>query len=491
MEQSTATSSITPAAARQELNGGHPMRALEMANYGIKAAPRDRRYLLIAAEACAKLGREADRIDYLRSIVTLYPEDERGWFRLATAIGRTEGPQKAVDEVRQAYEQRPSEGLRSLLSDCYRKAQRFDEAIALWTDSKNVRHLLTTADVLLQALNYDSAEKTYRAALAEDEGNVEALKGLARVAQYTLDFPKAAERWAMVSAKAAHDPGAKMQLASVLRMNGSIVQAEEHVQEAMVLFEAAQPARFWGSDGKPHPNAAAKPLAERIKGALDDQVKYLVLPGTRYHPAQPSTFDAALEQEWSGQESLALQYANEAKFLTLFLAENGIKSFFEVGLRHGAFSQLLDRMLKFERIGGSEFVVTPMLQKLMEDKRYKIFAGDHHGAEYRKWREAQEPYDFVFIDGGHSYNDAMRDYLRERAFRPRFIGFHDVWNIACLGAKRMWDELPGKLVYYCNTDPSQYLFIANRRKNYETNYLNVQRESNGYCCGIGIIELER
>lgn len=491
MEQSIGAPSVTPAAARQELNGGHPARALEIAKSGIKAAPKDRRFLLIAAEACAKLGRHVDRIGYLRSIVTLHPEDERGWFRLATTIGRTEGPEKAVDEVRRAYEQRPSEGLRSLLSDCYRKAQRFDDAIALWTDRKNVQHLLRTADVLLEARNYDVAEKTYRAALAQDDGNVEALKGLARVSQYVLDFPRAVERWATVLAKVAQDPGAKIHLASVLRMNGSIVQAEECIQEAMVLCEAAQPARFWGSDGKPHPNATTKPLVERTRQALNDQAKYLVVPGSPYHPSRPSTFDAALEREWSGQESLALQYSNEAKFLTLFLAENRIKSFFEVGLRHGAFSQLLDGMLKFERIGGSEFVVTPKLQKLMEDKRYKIFAGDHHGAEYRKWRENQEPYDFVFIDGGHSYNDAMRDYLRERALRPRFIGFHDVWNIACLGAKRMWDELPGKLVYYCNTDPSQYLFIANRRKNYETNYLNVQRESNGYCCGIGIIELER
>src|SRR5260221_13974981 len=111
MEPSSQHHAITAEAARQELTGGYPERALDIATRGIKQAPKDRRYLLVAAEACAKLGRHADRIGYLRTIVKLHPDDVRNWFQLAATISRAEGPQKAADQIRRAYEQRPPDGL--------------------------------------------------------------------------------------------------------------------------------------------------------------------------------------------------------------------------------------------------------------------------------------------------------------------------------------------------------------------------------------------
>ncbi len=378
--------------------------------------------------------------------------------------------------------------LRQLLSDIYRGTGEFDAAIALWPDDDPL-HLRMVATLHLANRQYLKAETTCDRILLKAPPTPDVLKIRALAAQHAGHLTEAAERWRLLSQVAPADPLPLVQLASVLRVANELNGAEEAIQSAMVLLEATQPSKFWGQPGTPHPNALGTSTAERLACALEIQSRYLVQSGSPYHPSTPAPFDEALQREWDDQRSSVLQYPAEAKFLALFMAQRGIKSLFEVGMRHGSFAHLLNKLLHLDRVGGSEFRVTPRLNQLIEDHQYRVFLGDHHSADYEAWRRDQEPYDLVFIDGGHSFNDVARDFLRERRFRPRYIAFHDVWNIACLGAKRMWDELPGKVAYYCNTDPSQFLFIANRNRNRATNYLDLQREANGYCCGIGIIEL--
>jgi tetratricopeptide (TPR) repeat protein len=489
MEQSLPeTGVVSAAAARKALTDGAAADALDIAVKGIRKNPLDTRFLAVAADACLRLGKTTDRVEYLRSMTMLRPDDVRSWAKLATAIREISNSGEAANEVLRGYKKHPSEPMRALLSDIYRKSGQFDKAMELWPDRQDPAHVRMVSDLLLEDRKYERADSSYAEVLRLRPNDLEALKGQARVSQNTRDWPKAIERWRLVTLSAPHDPSSMMQLASVLRIAGHLHRAEETIQTAMAMTEAAMPAKFWGLTGSPHPDALNRSLPDRIASALDSQARHLVGAGSPYNPSVPSPFDDVLNQEWEGKASSVLQYKSEAKFLARFLEAHGIKSFFEVGMRHGSFTKLLDKMLNFERVGGSEFLVTPKLKKLLEDKRFGIFAGDHHSNEYQNWRLSQKPFDFVFIDGGHSFNDVTRDFIREKRFRPRYIGFHDVWNIACLGAKRMWDEIPGKLVYYCNTNPNEYLFIANRARNFETNYLDLQRQSNGYCCGIGIIE---
>lgn len=481
---------VTPAAAREALTAGRHEEALALAEQGLSNAPHDLRFRGVAAQACHKLARPLERIEHLRAITASRPDDLRIWRQIVVAVGRDVGPDQAVEEMLAAYTNHPVPGLKHLLSTSYRQAGRYEEALALWPEEADPESALARADILLESRRYGDAEAGYASVLAVDPGNVEALRGYARVAQRSQDWAAALERWSAVAAATPGDPAPLMHAAGIQRIAGDAEQAERIIQHAMELLETAQPHRFWGDSGEPHEAALKRTLDERVEAALEDQRRYLAEPGSPMHPGAASRFDAPLARAVQRRESAVLQYPSEVKFLATFLAERKIKSFFEVGLRHGAFAKLLDTMLDLDRVGGSEFIVTPKLARLMEDERYQIFAGDHHSTEYRQWREARDPFEFVFIDGGHSYNDVTRDYLRERALGPRYIGFHDVWNTACLGAKRMWDELPGKLVYYCNLDPSEYMLIAYRDRNFQTNFLDLQRESNGYCTGIGVIEVD-
>jgi tetratricopeptide (TPR) repeat protein len=431
-----------------------------------------------------------ERIDHLRAVAAAHAEDPRTWAKLAPALWAEEGPDRAIADVTAAYGRHPSPGLKRVLSDQLRKARRFDEAIELWAGATDPASALVRADILLEDRRYEAAESAYASVLEAGSDSAAALAGLARVSQRTRDWRDALTRWRGVAKLMPGDPRPLTHIAGVQRITGEIAKAERTIQQAIALTAKVQPVKFWGPPGEPHPDALQMTAAKRVKQALSDLEQYLVTDGSPYHPSTPAPFDGVLADARDGRSSGVLQYPSEAKFLALFLAERGVRSFFEVGMRHGGFAQLLDAMLEFERVGGSELIVTPRLRLVLEDDRYDVFVGDHHSDGYRRWREAREPFDFVFIDGGHTYNEVLRDFQRERAFKPRFIGFHDVWNTSCLGAKRMWDDVPGKLLYYCNVDPDEYFLVQYRNRNFDTSFFDRQREANGYCAGIGIVEVD-
>lgn len=480
------------AEARDALKAGEAEKALDLVEPAIAAGARDVRLYKIAANASLALRRPNDAIEHYRTALRLAPHDTGSWAKLAGLVQRREGAEAAAALLRDAVTRHPRDAdLRRLLAENLRASGQVDDGIALLSDDGSAEGRRAQADFLLDATRYGEAEQLYAALLKASPTDLDGMAGLARCAQYRRDWPQAIARWrAVVAASAAGEFAPRIHLASLLRISGAHEDAEREMQHAMALQEKYGARRFWGGDGVPHPQASSMPVEQRIERALADQARCLVRPGSPYHPGAPAASDALFAAEIEGKASSVLQYASEAKFLARFLAHHRIDNYFEVGMRFGSFSRLLRQAVGIKRIGGSEFEVTPKLRELMADPGYEIYAGDHYAQAYIDWRNARAPFDFVFIDGAHGYNDVMRDYLREVRFRPRFVGFHDIWNIGALGAKRQFDELDGKVAYYCNEDPDEFMMIRHADKRKAPNHYDQLRANSGYSLGIGIIELK-
>lgn len=480
------------AEARSALRAGEADKALEMVAPAILEGVRDVRLHKIAANASVALRQPAEAIRHYRSALALAPSDSASWGKLAALVRRHEGPEAAVEVLARALAAQPADfALRRLMADNLDAAGRPDEALGFLADDESPEGRRARAAFLLDSARYGEAEALYASLLEASPGEKVAMEGLARCAQFQREWPLAIARWsALVEASGPEEFSPRIQLASCLRISGAHAEAEREIQIAMAIQEQHGARRFWGGEGVPHPEASHLPVEERIARALADQERCLVRLGSPYHPAVPAASDALFAAEIEGRASSVLQYASEAKFLARFLTQHRVESFFEVGMRFGSFSRVLREAVGLKRMGGSEFEITPKLRELMEDPGYEIYAGDHYAQAYVDWRLARQPFEFVFIDGAHGYNDVMRDYLREVRFRPRFIGFHDIWNIGALGAKRQFDELGGKVAYYCNESPDEFMMIRHADRRQAANHYDQLRANSGYSLGIGIIELD-
>src|SRR6266496_960509 len=69
----------------------------------------------------------------------------------------------------------------------------------------------------------------------------------------------------------------------------------------------------------------------------------------------------------------------------------------------------------------------------------EIFLGNSRSKSAINWARAWAPYDFIFIDGDHSYEGTKADWEN---YGPmgRLVGFHDIQR-ADLGCGKMWDEI--------------------------------------------------
>lgn len=68
-----------------------------------------------------------------------------------------------------------------------------------------------------------------------------------------------------------------------------------------------------------------------------------------------------------------------------------------------------------------------------------LFVGDSASPEAVAWAQREGPYDFLFIDGDHTYEGVKSDWDKYRRMAKR-IGFHDI-NDPPLGVQQLWCEI--------------------------------------------------
>lgn len=125
------------------------------------------------------------------------------------------------------------------------------------------------------------------------------------------------------------------------------------------------------------------------------------------------------------------QNAEELKRFCVFVKEQDIKTYTEVGIAAGL-------LLKFMRdeMGLKVFGIT--LEKRDTHDGLPVIYGR---SDNPKVVDAAPDSDIYFIDADHSYEAVRKDYLNYRD-KCRFMAFHDILGLRdCEGARRFWEEI--------------------------------------------------
>lgn len=76
----------------------------------------------------------------------------------------------------------------------------------------------------------------------------------------------------------------------------------------------------------------------------------------------------------------------------------------------------------------------------VEDRDITLILGDSSSQHVKDWAGDLGPFDLVFIDGGHQYEQVKSDW---ETYGPlgSIVAFHDI--ASCVGAKTLWGEIKG------------------------------------------------
>lgn len=180
------------------------------------------------------------------------------------------------------------------------------------------------------------------------------------------------------------------------------------------------------------------------------------------------------------------QYPNQFSKLLYYLKDKTIKSYFEIGVRHGGTFILMNEVL----LKNNPYLESHALDLIPQSEILEIYqnkfrthpfsyhrADSHDTYVFGKLGDRRDDcigkkIDLVFIDGCHSYHCVKRDYLVALMLGAKYIVFHDIVNVVTTGCENLWNEIKNvHKIYHEFTD--QY-------EDVDGNYM-----------GIGVIEVSK
>ena len=147
----------------------------------------------------------------------------------------------------------------------------------------------------------------------------------------------------------------------------------------------------------------------------------------------------ALGTEFSGGDCIE-QSPNELAEFCEWLEPFEIKSYLEVGVSSGGLYKFMFEYVVKGRCYGIDLSVPNVGVGQLSN----IFIGDSHSEHCKKWAEIMGPFDLVFIDASHKYEDIDKDMVAFGHLATKVLAFHDIAGLRdCDGARKHWDELVG------------------------------------------------
>jgi hypothetical protein len=143
-----------------------------------------------------------------------------------------------------------------------------------------------------------------------------------------------------------------------------------------------------------------------------------------------------------------------------------LKSFLEIGFAAGTNNSFLNKFFEFQKIVAIDHVSPGGINKdtFFSNLRFKnltLICGDSTKKETIEHASILGPYDFIFIDGGHSYEIVKKDFQNYSKMLNKngLIAMHDIFSDT--DVPKLWKELKKKHNKDCKFsefyDPSQEL----------------------------------
>jgi len=142
------------------------------------------------------------------------------------------------------------------------------------------------------------------------------------------------------------------------------------------------------------------------------------------------------------------------------LARLGVRSYLEVGVRHGgSFVATVEYLQRWSTIAlavAVDIIPAPALAAYAEDNpNVRLAWLDSRSESFRSLLSAQGTFDLVFVDSHHE-EEQCRAEVTLLARHARMIALHDITNVGCPGVGRVWRELSDSPAWSCLEFTSQY-----------------------------------
>ena len=155
---------------------------------------------------------------------------------------------------------------------------------------------------------------------------------------------------------------------------------------------------------------------------------------------------------FDGTRSHLMHNPNELSDLIFFLKEHEkikrkkISNFLEIGFNSGILNTILNKSFKFEQIVAidtftSEISSTDLLANLKR-KNLVLVCGSSNKKENLQTIKKFQPYDLIFVDGSHEYNDVKKDlnnYCKMLSDDGILVA-HDIHSLEFPGVNKAWSE---------------------------------------------------
>lgn len=140
------------------------------------------------------------------------------------------------------------------------------------------------------------------------------------------------------------------------------------------------------------------------------------------------------------------QYPNQLSKFANFISDISVDSYLEIGCRFGGTfifnSEILAKNNNNINLYACDIIPkSDILQEYSEITQFE-YIQQYSSLPSFKQRFIQNPVEFVFIDGDHSYNGVKNDFqIFERSAKTKYIVLHDIISDVCPGVKQLWQEI--------------------------------------------------
>lgn len=152
------------------------------------------------------------------------------------------------------------------------------------------------------------------------------------------------------------------------------------------------------------------------------------------------------------------QYPNQFAPYLAHVARLGVRSYLEIGVRHGGTFLITVEALRPERAIAVDIDRVPALE---DRPGVELVQADSRSGCFRRLVTERAPLDLVLIDGNHAY-DAVRSDVATVLPHANVIALHDIVDQASPGVRRAWAELQREPGFDCFEYTAQYDEIVER-----------------------------